>query len=93
MSPEIFKEEEKSPKSDVWAIGCVLYELCFLKAAFNGPTIEEIAKNIVFREPNYQEFIYSEELMGLIKSLLIKEQDKRPSVEDIFRNTFFYMHY
>jgi serine/threonine protein kinase len=39
MAPEIFKEEEKSPKSDAWAIGCVLYELCFLKAAFNGPSV------------------------------------------------------
>jgi NIMA (never in mitosis gene a)-related kinase len=54
MSPEFFADVDKSPKSDIWAVGCVLYELCFLKAAFNGSTIEEIAKNIVLLEPNYQ---------------------------------------
>jgi hypothetical protein len=37
--------------------------------------------------------MYSDELMGLIKLLLTKEQDKRPSVDDIFQNPFFDLHY
>jgi hypothetical protein len=37
--------------------------------------------------------MYSEELMVLIQSILIKDQNKRPSVADIFQNPFFDMHY
>ena len=36
ISPEIAKGESYSFKTDLWAIGCVLYELCFLEKAFDG---------------------------------------------------------
>ena len=28
MSPELFKNEPYSYKSDVWAFGCIIYEMC-----------------------------------------------------------------
>ena len=34
MSPELFKNKPYSYKSDVWALGCVLYELTCLKPPF-----------------------------------------------------------
>ncbi len=36
MSPELFKNLQYNHKSDVWALGCVLYELCTLKHAFDA---------------------------------------------------------
>jgi serine/threonine protein kinase len=36
MPPETIKEIGTTFNSDVWAIGCVLYELCFLKKAFDS---------------------------------------------------------
>ncbi len=35
MSPEILSDQKYDAKSDVWALGCVLYELCTLKHAFD----------------------------------------------------------
>lgn len=36
MSPELFKAQAYSYKSDVWALGCVLYEMCNLRHAFDA---------------------------------------------------------
>lgn len=36
MSPELFKNKPYSYKSDVWALGCVLYEICNLRHAFDA---------------------------------------------------------
>jgi len=35
MSPEFFNNASYNFKSDIWALGCVLYELCSLKHAFS----------------------------------------------------------
>ncbi len=40
LSPEICKMQKYSFKSDVWGLGCVLYELCALKPAFQCKTYE-----------------------------------------------------
>ena len=34
MSPEMYENKPYSDKSDIWALGCILYELCTLKRAF-----------------------------------------------------------
>lgn len=34
-------------KSDIWALGCVLYELCELKKAFDGDNIPSIVIKII----------------------------------------------
>ena len=36
MSPELFKNSPYSYKSDIWALGCVLYEMCNLRHAFDA---------------------------------------------------------
>ena len=36
MSPELFKNKPYSYKSDVWALGCVLYEMACLKTPFRA---------------------------------------------------------
>ena len=36
MSPEVLKHDGYNVKSDIWSLGCVLYELCTLEHAFQG---------------------------------------------------------
>jgi NIMA (never in mitosis gene a)-related kinase len=36
MSPEVINGERYSYPTDVWAIGAILYEICFLKKAYEG---------------------------------------------------------
>ena len=47
MSPELFKNKPYSYKSDVWALGCVLYEMCNLRHAFDAQSINGLAVKIL----------------------------------------------
>src|SRR4029434_1739318 len=42
MSPEQAKGKPADTRSDIWAFGCVLYEMLAGKAAFHGETVVEI---------------------------------------------------
>ena len=46
MSPELFKNKPYNNKSDVWALGCVLYEMATLK--YVARMIELPARGIGF---------------------------------------------
>ncbi len=35
------------PKTDVWALGCILYELCTLRKAFDAPNLGAITIRIM----------------------------------------------
>ncbi len=37
ISPEICEGKMYATKSDMWALGCILYELTTLRKAFEGP--------------------------------------------------------
>ena len=41
MAPEIIKKQPYNWKSDIWALGCVLYKLCTFKTPFEGENIHE----------------------------------------------------
>src|SRR5687767_67587 len=54
MSPEQAKGGEASRTSDVWAFGCVLYEMLAGRRAFEGGTMSEILANVLKTEPDWQ---------------------------------------
>jgi len=47
MSPEVCQSEPYSNKSDVWSLGCIVYELCTLKHAFAGENLLSLVYKIV----------------------------------------------
>ena len=47
MSPELFKSRPYTYPSDVWALGCVLYELCTLCHAFQADNMLHLVVKIV----------------------------------------------
>jgi Tol biopolymer transport system component len=55
MSPEQARGGVVDRRADVWAFGCVLYELLAGRAAFDGPSVPEILSNIFTREPAWSE--------------------------------------
>lgn len=44
LSPELCEDRPYNRKSDVWALGCVLYELCTLKRAFDGNSLPALVR-------------------------------------------------
>ena len=53
MSPEQAKGRDTDRTSDVWAMGCVLYEMLVGKPAFEGETITEVLGGILKSEPDW----------------------------------------
>lgn len=46
-SPEVWKEQPYDVKSDMWSLGCVIYELATLKPPFRSEDMEGLYKKIL----------------------------------------------
>jgi NIMA (never in mitosis gene a)-related kinase len=69
----------------VWALGCVLYELCTLKHAFSADNLLGLVYKIVQDKYEPIPSSYSKELNNLINALLNKNASERPSVAQILQ--------
>lgn len=92
MSPEVCQNKPYTYKSDVWALGCILYELCTLKHAFNAENLLGLVFKIVQDKQEPIPGSYSSELKELVAALLNKEDKERPQVIDILRMPFVQGH-
>jgi len=54
MSPEQARGKPVDKRTDIWAFGCVLYELLTGKVAFRGETISDTLAAVLEREPDLQ---------------------------------------
>ena len=85
ISPELCKDQPYNDKSDVWALGCVLYELCTLNHPFEGGTQVEIYEKIITQKFKSINPEYSSDLKKMIDLLLEKDEHKRPKMKDILK--------
>ena len=53
MSPEQANGQHADRQSDIWAFGCVLYELLTRRPAFPGDTVSAVIARVLEREPDY----------------------------------------
>uniref|UniRef100_A0A8D1TW11 Serine/threonine-protein kinase Nek2 n=1 Tax=Sus scrofa TaxID=9823 RepID=A0A8D1TW11_PIG len=86
MSPEQMNRMSYNEKSDIWSLGCLLYELCALMPPFTAFNQKELAGKI--REGKFRRipYRYSDELNDLITRMLNLKDYHRPSVEEILEN-------
>jgi len=47
LSPEICREQRYNNKSDIWSLGCVLYEMMALRHAFEATSMKQLVLKIV----------------------------------------------
>ena len=83
LSPEICEELPYNDKSDVWALGCILYELCTYKHPFSAKSQASLIYKILNQKPKPIHEYYSKDLQKLIYLILDKNCEKRPSCRDI----------
>jgi serine/threonine protein kinase len=53
MSPEQVRGQTADQRSDVWAFGCVLYEMLTGRQPFTGETITDLIGGIVRVDPDW----------------------------------------
>ncbi|XP_061689391.1 serine/threonine-protein kinase Nek4 isoform X3 [Syngnathoides biaculeatus] len=88
MSPELFSNKPYNHKSDVWALGCCVYEMSTLKHAFNAKDMNSLVYRIVEGRLPQMPSKYDPQLGELIKSMLCKRPDDRPDVKLILRHPY-----
>lgn len=83
LSPEVCRSEAYREKSDMWSLGCVLYELCVLRHAFESQSLLGLIYRII--SENYQPIppCYSEAIERMTAWLLAKSPDDRPTADDV----------
>lgn len=69
-SPEVWKDKPYDYKSDIWSIGCVIYEMCTLKTPFKGPSLQAVFTNVQRGIYDPIPYIYSKELSKVISYML-----------------------
>ncbi|XP_036406407.1 serine/threonine-protein kinase Nek2 isoform X1 [Megalops cyprinoides] len=87
MSPEQMNRTSYNEKSDIWSLGCLVYELCALSPPFTAYNQKELAEKI--REGKFRRipYRYSEELNTLLSKMLNLKDYLRPSVESIVQSS------
>ncbi|OAA76869.1 G2-specific protein kinase nimA [Akanthomyces lecanii RCEF 1005] len=78
MSPEICAAEKYTLKSDIWALGCIIYELCAKEPPFNAKTHYQLVQKIKEGKVAPLPEIYSPELNQVIRDCLKVNPDRRP---------------
>jgi len=76
MSPEQARGKDVDRRADVWAFGCVLYEMLTGKRCFAGDTATDVLSNIVTREPDWT--LLPPDLPRRVKELLQQTLEKDP---------------
>ena len=85
-SPEVWKDQPYSYKSDLWSIGCVIYELCALTPPFHGKDLDELFENVCKGNPKRISKIYSDDLWKMILMLLQVNVDKRVTCNEFLNS-------
>ncbi|XP_037303727.2 serine/threonine-protein kinase Nek4 isoform X1 [Pungitius pungitius] len=88
MSPELFSNKPYNHKSDVWALGCCVYEMSTLKHAFNAKDMNSLVYRIVEGKLPQMPSRYDLQLGELIKRMLCKRPEDRPDVKLILRQPY-----
>ncbi|KAH0789488.1 Rab family GTPase [Histomonas meleagridis] len=88
MSPEIVSKGSYSFKTDIWSLGCILYEMCTLQSVFPSESPR------IFDRINEGKYVpippdrYSPEIYDLVKKMLSVDPTQRPTIYDILSKPF-----
>ncbi|XP_063621098.1 serine/threonine-protein kinase Nek8-like [Cydia splendana] len=84
LAPELCEGKPYDTKSDVWALGCLLYEMCTHKRPFESETLVGLVKAITSESVHPIDMtMYDRGVQDLIDSMLSILPTKRPSVQEL----------
>ena len=85
-SPEVWRDSPYNNKSDIWSLGCVLYEMITLKPPFRAENMEGLYNKVIKGQFNKIPERFSDDLFSIVKLLLKVNSEQRPNCEQILKN-------
>lgn len=84
-APEIWLEKPYDMRSDIWSLGCIVYEMCTLQVPFQAHSIPQLCKAIAKGEYKPISLIYSKSLEIILSKLLVTDIYKRKTSEEMLK--------
>ncbi|CAG9466714.1 unnamed protein product [Pedinophyceae sp. YPF-701] len=92
MSPEIVRNQPYSYQSDVWSLGCVVFEMATGKHAFDAADMNALVMKILRGKVDRLGPQYSPDLQQLLDLMLARDPARRPTTEQILHCPFLREH-
>lgn len=89
MSPEIVSDQPYTHKSDIWSLGCIIYELCKLAPPFDAKTQWSLIEKIKIGRYEPMPNQYSPILRAIVDSCLKLDHTKRPDTAELLTMDMF----
>lgn len=86
MSPEVLMDQPYSPLSDVWSLGCVIYEMCTLRPPFQAKNYVELQNKIKTGRFDPLPDYYSGGLSSIIKNMIKIDLKERSSIFELLQD-------
>ncbi|KAL3671580.1 hypothetical protein V7S43_003496 [Phytophthora oleae] len=86
MSPEVLRGESYDWKSDVWSMGCILYELAMLRSPFKSEGLNLVGLFQKINKGYYEPIpdVYSDHLRTLVKRMISLTASGRPNAQEVW---------
>uniref|UniRef100_A0A671Z3I7 non-specific serine/threonine protein kinase n=1 Tax=Sparus aurata TaxID=8175 RepID=A0A671Z3I7_SPAAU len=81
LSPELCQDVPYSSKSDIWGLGCLLYEICALRPPFAATNLLSLFYKITKGEYDPVPSVFSDSVSSLICRMLCLEPENRPNID------------
>ncbi|KAL3662191.1 hypothetical protein V7S43_012990 [Phytophthora oleae] len=88
MSPEMLEGELHGFATDIWSLGCLLYEMLAGKPAFGAPSYPAVVFRVIQGEYEPLNAAVSSEAVELIARMLRKDPENRPSIVEVLQSTW-----
>ncbi len=82
-SPEVWRDEPYDSKSDIWSLGCLVYELCTHRPPFQASSLPALFQLVQQGQYSPLSPEYSPALHHLVQQLLQPDPLYRPSCEQL----------